>query len=64
MLETSTFVESSDGLEPLKVGLVESELLLVLDKLSEVSKFRFVLSVIPANELLEESSNAVESICT
>ena len=56
------FVESSDGLVLLKVGLVESELLLELVTLLEVSKFRFILFDIPAKELLELSSNAVESI--
>ena len=45
-------VESSAGLELLRVGAVSSA----------VVKLRVVLSVIPAKELLEESSKAVSSI--
>ena len=53
-LATSTFVESSEGLELLKVGATTS---------AEV-KLNEVLSDIPAKELLELSSKAEESICT
>ena len=48
------FVESSEGLVLLNVGASTS---------AEV-KLNEVLSDIPAKELLEESSNAEESICT
>ena len=53
-LEISTFVESSDGLVLLKVGASTS---------AEV-KLNEDLSDIPAKELLEPSSKAVESIST
>ena len=50
----SKFVESSEGLELLKVGA----------SVSAEMKLNEVLSDIPAKELLELSSNAEESICT
>ena len=57
-LVVSKFVESSAGLELLKVGASLSAA-----ELAEV-KFNVVLSEIPAKELLEPSSNADESIST
>ena len=47
-------IESSAGIELFRVGSVSSA----------VVKIKVVLSVIPAKELLEESSNAVSSIWT
>ena len=51
---TLTESESSPGEDELKVGAT----------ISWVVKFRLFLSDIPAKELLEPSSNAVESIST
>ena len=54
LLVVATAVALSAGEEELKEGLVSSA----------VVKLRDVVSLIPAYELLEESSKAVAAICT